>query len=142
MAQTVPSFDEAKPLIMEEIKHEYPDASDFTFNVVDGAFANGNVYFVEFKSKELKPSESYYYTFVDRKGCEKLDDRIEDMIRFVRTKMLAHRSFFERLGDFEFLDVVSALIALPIVSAFVYRMCTSPIGTDAVSKEFLDVVEN
>lgn len=131
--------DEAKKMIEEEVRHLYPDATDFTFKAIGEEFLDGSTYYTGYKTKELNRNVSFYYAFVNSDGCKLLDDG-EEVIIHMQNLLDKRKSFAQRLKDFDFLDIIGAIIALPIIFTFIYIVVLSKGNPDGVSKEFLTIV--
>lgn len=127
-------------LIIQAIHRKYPDASDFRFAQVGSEFADGNTYSAVFTTSEINDDESsWYYAYVDASGAKLLDDG-EKAIVFMQALLEKRKSILQRLKDFDFLDIIGACIALPIIFAFVYIVVTAKGTANAVSNEFLAIV--
>lgn len=131
--------EKAKQLIEEEVKYQFKDASDFRFRRVGEDFLEGDTYYLEFKTKELARKDSYYYAYVNAEGC-KLFENGEQIIVNMQGQLEKRKNFFQRLKDFDFLDIVGSLIALPIIFAFVYIVIAERGNSASVSKEYLTIV--
>ncbi len=126
--------------IIEEIEKQYPDARDWRFDRVGNEFIDGNTYMVAFRTKEIKNSaNSWYYAYVDSTGCRLLNNGDEAVV-FMQALLEKRRGFLQRLKDFDLLDIIGALIALPIIFTFVYIVVTTRDTQNAISKEFLTIV--
>jgi len=132
-------FTEDEKTIIKEVQKQFNDAENFRFNRVGNKFEEGNTYMVEFSTKERRKDMSWYYAYVDKTECQLFDEG-EEAIVYMQTLLDKRRSFLQRLRDFDFLDIVGALIAFPIIIAFVYIVVLSKGSQDAVSKELLTIV--
>jgi hypothetical protein len=130
---------EDEKTIIKEVKKKFNDSSEFRFDRVGSKFEKGNAYMVEFTTKELKKDYSWYYAYVDNNGCQLFADG-DATITYMQTMLDKKRSFVQRLGDFNILDLVGAIIALSIIAAFVHIVWSSKGAEGAVSKEFLTIV--
>lgn len=127
-------------LIVEAVQKLFKDASDFRFGRVGNQFEDGNTYTVEFTTKDIEKKDySWFYAYVDASGCQLLKDG-EDAIVFMQALLDKRRSFVQRLRDFDLLDIIGAVIAFMIVSAFVYIILVTRDSQNAISKEFLTIV--
>ena len=133
------SEDEAKQMIEKEVKSLYPDATDFTFKIVGENFLDGKTYYTGYKTKQLSRNNSFYYAFISSDGCTLLDDG-EEVIIHMQNLLEKRKSITQRLKDFDLLDIIGAIIALPLIFAFIYIVITSRGNPDSVSKEFLAIV--
>lgn len=135
---TIPE-EEAKRMIEEKVKDQYHDVSDFRYTAIGDLFLDGNTYYLEFKTEELSKDISYYYAYVNDEGC-KLFENGEQVIVHMQNLLEKRKSFLQRLKDFDLLDIIGAIIALPIIFAFVYVVVRANGDPNAVSKEFLTIV--
>jgi hypothetical protein len=142
-----PSVPESKStqqeqMIKEEIIKQVPTAASFRFEKIGTEYIDGNTYMVEFtfvdKNKK-KEVDSWRYAYVDSSSCRIFDSGDEAVI-FMQGLLEKRRGFLQRIKDFDLIDVVGALIALPIVFTFVYIVITSKDTQNAISKEFLAIV--
>jgi hypothetical protein len=133
-------YTEDEKSIIEEIEKQYPDARDWRFDRVGNEFIDGNTYLVSFKTDEIKNrANSWYYAYVDPSGCRLLSNGDEAVV-FMQALLEKRRGFLQRLRDFDLLDIIGALIALPITFTFVYIVATTKDSQNAISKEFLTIV--
>jgi hypothetical protein len=138
-ANNMLEFTDDERIIMKEIQKKFSDASRFRFDRVGSKFEKGNTYMVEFTTTELKKDFSWYYAHVDKNGCQLFADG-DAAITYMQNLLDKKRTFLQRLGDFDILDFVGAIIALPIISAFVFIVVSSKGVDGAVSKELLTIV--
>jgi len=128
--------------IIDEIKKQVPDAKLFRFEKIGTEYIDGNTYMVEFaffdknKKKEI---DSWRYAYIDSAGPRIFDSGDEAVI-FMQGLLEKRRGFLQRIKDFDLIDIVGALIALPIVFTFVYIVITSKDPQNAISKDFLAIV--
>lgn len=123
-----------------EVHQRFPDASDWRFDKIGSEFIDGNTYTVYFATKQiLNKDNSWFYAYVDKSGCRLFNDG-DQAVAFMQGVLERRRSFVQRLRDFDFLDIIGALIALPITFAFVFIIVAERGGEDAISKEFLAIV--
>jgi hypothetical protein len=132
-------FSEDEKTIIKEVQKKFYDADNFRFNRVGNKFEEGNTYIVEFITKDRSKNMSWYYAYIDKTECLLFDDGDETIV-YMQNLLEKRRSFLQRLRDFDFLDIVGALIAFPIIIAFVYIVVLSKGGQNAVSKELLTIV--
>jgi hypothetical protein len=127
--------------IQEEIKKQVPSADSFRFEKIGTEYIDGNTYMVEFtfKDKNQKVVDSWRYAYIDSSDC-RLFDSGDEAVVFMQGLLEKRRGFLQRIKDFDLIDVVGALIALPIVFTFVYIVITSQDTQNAISKEFLAIV--
>jgi hypothetical protein len=142
IAQSVPTreFTPQEKLIRDEIRKQFPNADHFRFDRIGTEFIDGNTYMVEFITPEIRnPSNSWFYAYVDSAEC-RLFNTGDEAVVFMQSLLERRRGFLQRLKDFDLLDIIGALIALPIVFAFVYIVITTRDAQNAISKEFLTIV--
>jgi hypothetical protein len=125
--------------IIGAIQKQNNRARNFRFKRIGNRFQEGNTYSVEYDAPDVEKYYSWYYVYITDKDCQILENG-EDAIVHMQTLLERKRSFMQRLNDFDFLDFIGALIALPIILAFVFVTVTSKNPQDAVSKEFLTIV--
>ena len=130
---------EATMSIENEVKLLFKDATDFRYKIIGEQFLEGTTYYLEYKTAELSKDDSYYYAYVDEEGC-KLFDNGEQVIIHMQSLLEKRKSFLQRLKDFDLLDIIGAIIALPIIFAFVYIAVAGRGDPNAVSKEYLTIV--
>lgn len=142
-AQPVPTrdFTPQEKLISDEIRKQFPDAHNFRFDRIGTEFIDGNTYMVEFITDDIKnKSNSWFYAYVDSADC-RLFNTGDEAVVFMQSILEKRRGFLQRLKDFDLLDIIGALIALPIAFAFVYIVVTTKNDAqNAISKEFLAIV--
>ena|SRR6185436_6616595 len=141
-AQPVPTRDYTpqEKLIIEEIKKQYPDAHNYRFDRIGTEFIDGNTYMVEFITDDIKnKSNSWFYAYADSADC-RLFNTGDEAVVFMQGLLEKKSSFLHRIKDFDLLDIIGALIALPIAFAFVYIVVTTRDAQNAISKEFLAIV--
>jgi len=141
MPDTAKNIEEekAKQQIEEEVRYLYKDATDFRFRKVGEDFLEGDTYYLEFRTRELGKDKSFYYAYVNTEGV-KLFDNGEQTIVHMQALLEKRKSFIQRLKDFDFLDIIGAFIALPIIFAFIYIVVAEKGNPAAISKEFLTIV--
>jgi hypothetical protein len=132
-------YSDDEKTIIKEIQKHFNNAKQFRFTRVGNKFDDGNTFMVEFITPELNKSKSWYYAYIDKNGCQLFEEG-DDLIVYIQAMLDSRRSLMQRLKDFDFLDIVGALIALPITIAFVYIVVTTRGSPDAISKEFLTIV--
>ncbi len=126
--------------IILAIRQRFPDARTFRFDKIGAEFIEGNTYMVEFESDLIKnKANSWLYSYVDSSGC-RLFDTGDEAVIFMQGILEKRRTFWQRIKDFDLVDIVGAIIALPIVFAFVYIVITSKDPQNAISKDFLAIV--
>lgn len=125
--------------IIEEITKQHKNAREFLFNRVGNKFEDGNMYMVTFIEKGSSRDMSWYYAYLDKGECQLFEEG-DDAIVYMQNMLEKRRSILQRLRDFDFLDIVGALIALPIAGAFVYLVVSNQDSQDVISKEFLTIV--
>lgn len=126
--------------IIEEIQKQYPDATEWRFDKVGSEFIEGNTYMVMFTTKDIKDkNNSWFYAYVDADGCRLLNTGDEAVV-FMQGLLEKRRGFVQRLKDFDLLDIVGAIIAIPIIFTFIYIVIAAKGNSEAVSKEFLTIV--
>ena len=123
--------------IIEAIRKLSTRAGNFRFKRIGNKFEEGNTYSVEYDAPDVEKDVSWYYVYITDKDCQLLENG-EDAIVYMQTLLERKRSFMQRLNEFEFLDIIGALIALPIILAFVFITIKSP--QYEVGKEFLTIV--
>ena len=137
-----PKSTQQEQTIKEEIMKQVPKAQYFRFEKIGTEYIDGNTYMVEFtyfdKSKN-KDVDSWRYAYVDSTGC-RLFDSGDEAVVFMQGLLEKRRGFLQRIKDFDLIDIVGALIALPIVFTFVYIVISSKDTQNAISKEFLAIV--
>jgi hypothetical protein len=126
-------------MIIKEIQRKYKDADDFRFDRVGNKFEEGNTFMVEYSSADIKKEHAWFYAYVDKTGCQLFTDG-EAAITHMQTLLDQKRGFLQRVKDFDFLDIIGALIALPITVTFVVIVLRANGAENAVSKEFLTIV--
>lgn len=136
---TVNLLDETKLAIEKEVKRLFKDATDFRYKAIGDQFLEGTPHYLEFKTKELNRNNSFYYAYVGKDGC-RLFDNGEQVIIHMQSLLEKRKGFLQRLKDFDLLDIIGAIIALPITFAFIYIVVVARGDPDAVSKEFLTIV--
>jgi hypothetical protein len=136
-----PTSNPQEQRIREEISKQVPSASAFRFEKIGTEYIDGNTYMVEFSfiDKKGNEDESWRYAYVDSSDCRLFDSGDEAVI-FMQGLLEKRRGFLQRIKDFDLIDVVGALIALPIVFTFVFIVITSKDTQNAISKEFLAIV--
>ena len=125
--------------IIAAIRKQNTKARNFRFKRIGNQFEEGNTYSVEYDAPDVLKDYSWYYVYITDKDCQILENG-EDAIVYMQTLLERKRSFVQRLNEFDFLDIIGALIALPIIITFVFITVTSKTPQDAVSKEFLTIV--
>ncbi len=136
---TSQSAEQDEKEITNAVKKLYKDAADFRFDRVGNQFADGNTYMVDFKTKELSKTVSWYYAYVDSSGCQLLKDG-EEAIVFMQNLLDKRRSFTQRLKEFDLLDIVGAAIALLILVPFAYTIFVTKGTQGSINTEFLTMV--
>jgi hypothetical protein len=118
----------------------FPDAKDFKFKHIGEEFLDGSTYYTEYTTADLEKNVSFYYAFVNRDGKIELLDDGEEVIIHMQNLLERRKSFSQRLRDFDLLDIIGAIIALPLIFAFIYIVIVSRGNAEGVSKEFLTIV--
>ena len=131
--------DQAKNMIEEEIKQQYKDVTNFRYKKVGEKFLDGDTYYVEYITPDLSKADSFYYAYINAEGCT-LFENGDQAIVHMQTLLDKRKNFLQRLRDFDFLDIIGAIIALPIIFAFIYIVVAAKGDPNAVSKEFLTIV--
>lgn len=131
--------EKTKQLIEREVRSLYKDAGDFRFERVGEDFLDGDTYYLEFKSRGISQKDSYYYAYSNVEGV-KLFENGKQTIVHMQAQLEKRKSFIQRLKDFDFLDIIGSLIALPIIFAFIYIVIAERGNPTSVSKEYLTIV--
>ncbi len=140
MTEKTPITEEkARQLIENEVKSLYKDATDFRYERVGEDFLDGDTYYLEFKARGITPKDSYYYAYINSEGV-KLFENGKQTIVHMQAQLEKRKNFFQRLKEFDFLDIVGSLIALPIIFAFIYIVIVERGNAASISKEYLTIV--
>lgn len=132
------TYDESA--MIKEIRNRYRDATNWRFEKIGLEFIDGNTYTVWFTTKDVPDiNNAWFYAYVDKSGCRLFDDG-DQTVAFMQGILEQRRNFWQRIKDFDFLDIIGACIALPIIFAFVYIIMTAKGTADAIGNEFLTIV--
>lgn len=137
--KTLITEEKARQLIEKEVKSLYTDATDFRYERVGEDFLDGDTYYLEFKSKGISKKDSYYYAYINTEGV-KLFENGKQTIVHMQSQLEKRKNVIQRLKDFDFLDIIGSLIALPIIFAFIYIVIAERGNATSVSKEYLTIV--
>lgn len=140
MSQKTPITEEkARQLIENEVKSLYKDAHDFRYERVGEDFLDGDTYYLEFKAKGISSKDSYYYAYINAEGV-KLFENGKQTIVHMQGQLEKRKNIVQRLKDFDFLDIIGSLIALPIIFSFIYIVIIERGSPESISKEYLTIV--
>lgn len=117
--KTIITEEKARQWIEKEVKSLYKDANEFRYERIGEDFLDGDTYYLEFKSKGISKKDSYYYAYIDAEGV-KLFENGKQTIVHMQSQLEKRKSVIQRLKDFDFLDIIGSLIALPIIFTFIY----------------------
>ena len=109
-------------------RFEKDHVSNIVITLAEDQFAVGNVYYVDFKSKNIDHDpndpdseeweDDYFYALVYKDRVSLYDDGIE-VIRALNTLLQRRKTFWQRFTEFSLVDIVGAVIAMSITLTFV-----------------------
>jgi hypothetical protein len=114
--------DDRCKIIEAAIKLRDPSATDITFQLVVDRFLEGSVYYSEFKSQNIKPDETFFYSLVQKDNRVRLYDDGVDVIEGLQEILDKRRSFLQRLNEFSLVEMIGAVIAVLVTATFIYSV--------------------
>jgi hypothetical protein len=130
---------ETDDLILKELKTKYPDAEICSRTPWADRLGGEAFYYIEFKTKDLKTPDSWYWAFVRREGSRLLETT-DEVVSFMQVLWDRSVGLKHKLREFELWDIVGAIIAILLVLTFVVTVFVNQASPDKVSKEFLGVI--
>ncbi len=120
--------------ITEALRRREPNAENIDVREDISDFLDSTVYYVDFTSKDYEDqSDAFYYALVEKDGQVKLYDSGIDAIRKFQDLLDKRRNLLQRLGDFQLIEIIAAIIALGVTLVFIYLSITSsPLTTEFI----------
>jgi hypothetical protein len=124
--------------IKQYIKAEDPTATDFYITKVVTNFVESNVYYVSWKSTNLKENETFYYVLAEKNGVLSYYDDGVLAIEKLKNVLDSRRTFWQRLHEFSLFEVMAAVIALCVTAVFIV-LSLGLVGPNELNKEFTGI---